>query len=560
MKRIYPSALAAAGLAFATSTVGQTSGVTELISSSSAGVEGDQDSELPAVSADGRFVAFVSFSDNLVPGDTNLAADVFVRDRVLGTTERISVSSHGKQADGNSGLLDLMGGPSISRDGRFVAFSSEATNLVHGDSNGTADVFVRDRLLGTTERVSVATGGGQANGGGTDPAISADGRFVAFESFADDIVPDANFTGDIFVHDRQTGTTERISQAPDGSDANSESFTSFLSADGPSRYFRRSPRTSGRRLRQRRRGRVPVRPPDGHDERHHQQPSGLGRHQHGRPEDQRRRPLLTFTTQDVTFIDPDTNGFVEDSFLVDRVSGQYELTSVNDAGQQGDDTTFAGPVSDDGRFVVLVSRANNFGGGGNFLENVFLRDRVLGTTRIASVATDGTESDFPCLQPVMTPDALVIAFASSSSTFVPENQTFFASDVFVRDGRPPADLAVTQTDSPDPVVARAQVTYTVTVHNGGSGPADGVSLVDQLPDATFLSATTSQGSSVFDRRAGRLTCSLGSLAAGSSATVTIVVSPPRAGTVTNAASVRSNELDPNSADNSSTETTTVLPR
>src|SRR5262245_12493552 len=173
MKRIPLSALAAAGFVFATSTAAQAPGVTELVSASSAGVQGDQDSELPAVSADSRFVAFVSLSDNLVPGDTNAATDVFVRDRVLGTTERVSVSSHGRQGDGNSGFLDLMGGPSISRDGRFVAFSSEATNLVHGDSNGTADVFVRDRLLGTTTRVSVASDGTQASG--TEPAISGDG-------------------------------------------------------------------------------------------------------------------------------------------------------------------------------------------------------------------------------------------------------------------------------------------------------------------------------------------------------------------------------------------------
>src|SRR5215216_1236671 len=130
-------------------------GFTELVSQSSSGVEGDQDSELPAISADGRYVAFVSFAENLVPGDTNQSADVFVRDRVLGTTERVSVSSSGREADGNNGLLNLMGGPSISADGRFVAFSSDATNLVSGDRNNNPDVFVHDRVTGETTRVSV---------------------------------------------------------------------------------------------------------------------------------------------------------------------------------------------------------------------------------------------------------------------------------------------------------------------------------------------------------------------------------------------------------------------
>src|SRR5262245_33501646 len=225
-------------LAFAdASSAQQAPGVTELVSASSAGVQGDQDSEFPSVSADGRFVAFSSFSENLVPSDTNLTADVFVRDRLLGTTERVSVSSNGKQGDGASGVLDLMGGPSISGDGRFVAFSSESSNLVHGDNNGTADVFVRDRLTGVTTRVSVASDGTQANAGGTEPAISRDGRFVAFVSFSDNLVPDGNFTADIFVHDDQTGVTERISQAPDGSDANSQSFMPLVNADGRFVYF-----------------------------------------------------------------------------------------------------------------------------------------------------------------------------------------------------------------------------------------------------------------------------------------------------------------------------------
>src|SRR5439155_25296092 len=119
---------------------------------------------MPADCDDGRFVALVSLSDNLVPGDTNSAADIFVRDRLTGTTERVSVSSTGAQANGNSGLLNGMGGPSISADGRYVAFDSQASNLVKGDTNGAIDVFVRDRLTGTTERVSVARNGAQVNG------------------------------------------------------------------------------------------------------------------------------------------------------------------------------------------------------------------------------------------------------------------------------------------------------------------------------------------------------------------------------------------------------------
>ena len=138
---------AVAILAFASGATAITApGFTELISVSSAGVQGNQDSERPAMSADGRFVAFGSLSDNLVPGDTNTRSDIFVRDRMLGTTERVSVSSAGREGDAHSGLFDGMSGPSISADGRFVVFDSEATNLVKGDTKrGVRRVHTRPR-------------------------------------------------------------------------------------------------------------------------------------------------------------------------------------------------------------------------------------------------------------------------------------------------------------------------------------------------------------------------------------------------------------------------------
>src|SRR5215216_1881255 len=150
---------------------------------------------------------------------------------VPGFTELVSQSSSGVEGDQDSEL------PAISADGRFVAFSSEATNLVSGDRNKNPDVFVRDRQTGTTTRVSVATGGAEANAGGTAPAISRDGRFVAFESSSDNLAPDTNFTGDIYLHDRQTGTTELISKAFDGGNANSSSFSPVLNADGRFVYY-----------------------------------------------------------------------------------------------------------------------------------------------------------------------------------------------------------------------------------------------------------------------------------------------------------------------------------
>jgi Tol biopolymer transport system component len=155
--------------------------------------------------------------------------DVFVRDRQLGTTERVSVGPDGAQAEGGFGSFS----PSISAGGRFVAFESSATNLVPGDTNYASDVFVRDRQLGTTERVSVVTGGAQAEGGeffgSFSPSISADGRFVAFRSSATNLVPGVTEPG-TFVRDRKTGTTELVGPGDEGS----------ISADGRFVVFRSS--------------------------------------------------------------------------------------------------------------------------------------------------------------------------------------------------------------------------------------------------------------------------------------------------------------------------------
>ena len=151
---------------------------------------------------------------NLVPGDTNGSEDVFVRDRQTGTTERVSVGPGGvRHCDSVA--------PSISADGRFVAFDSDASNLVPGDTNGCGGRVRARPATGTTRRVSVGPGGVQGNGGATRPSISADGRFVAFDSDASNLVPgDTNGFSDVFVRDRQTGTTERVSVGPGGVQGN----------------------------------------------------------------------------------------------------------------------------------------------------------------------------------------------------------------------------------------------------------------------------------------------------------------------------------------------------
>jgi Tol biopolymer transport system component len=253
-------------------------GTTELVSVATGGARGNDYSQGPRVSADGRFVAFESGATNLVSGDTNGEQDVFVRDRRTGRTARVSVSPGGGQfrasatltaaspngryvgfslsppgrpweafvrdrRTGRTARLSVGAGGAradgdvfvggISSDGRFVSLTSTATNLVRGDTNGEQDVFVRDRRTGRTARVSVGAGGAQANGGSGLASLSADGRFVAFDSNATNLVRgDTNGAPDVFVRDRRTGRTTRASVARSGAQADRGGQTPALSPDG----------------------------------------------------------------------------------------------------------------------------------------------------------------------------------------------------------------------------------------------------------------------------------------------------------------------------------------
>lgn len=202
----------------------RTAGTTELISVSSSEVQGNGVSSQAAVSANGRYVAFRSEATNLVPGDTNGKADVFVRDRVAGTTQRVSLDS--AETQGN----DFSQDPDISSTGQFVTFDSKANNWP--GATGAVLTYVRDRAAGTTEMVSVSTAGQISNNtfGSGVPAISDNGRYVAFASSGNNLVPgDTNNASDVFLRDRTTGTTSRISVSTSGAQANAGSRTPAIS-------------------------------------------------------------------------------------------------------------------------------------------------------------------------------------------------------------------------------------------------------------------------------------------------------------------------------------------
>jgi len=345
-------------------------GETILVSVASDGTQGNDFSFFPSISTDGRFVAFVARASNLVEGDTNDCEDIFVHDRVIGETTRVSVSNNGTQADFPSFY------PTISADGRFVAFPSLATNLVVGDTNGVIDVFVHDRVTNETTRVSVAGDGTQGNNWSFSVSISADGRYVAFNSGSDNlVVGDTNVSEDIFVKDRVTGETTRVSLASDGSQGNDHSQTPSISADG--RY-------------------------------------------------------VAFPSRATNLVAGDTNG-LEDIFMHDRVTGETILVSVASDGTQGNDFSFDPSISADGRYVAFESASSNLVvGDTNDYINVFMHDRVTGETSLVSVASDGSQGNSGSYHPSMSADGRYLAFSSSATNLV-LGDTNNETDIFVRD-------------------------------------------------------------------------------------------------------------------------------
>lgn len=204
---------------------GDAQSIVERASVNSEGVEGDLSSYRSGISADGRFVVFRSEATNLVPGDLNDWSDIFVHDRQTGQTIRVSVASDGTESDSYSR------DPTISHDGRYVAFASRGENLVPGDSNNFVDIFVHDLSAGETQRVSVATDGTQANGDSWEPKISGNGRYVVFESDATNLAgASSDLVPNVFLHDLQNGVTELVTD--DGLGPPYTGIQAAISADG----------------------------------------------------------------------------------------------------------------------------------------------------------------------------------------------------------------------------------------------------------------------------------------------------------------------------------------
>lgn len=336
---------------------------------SSAGTPGNGPSDIPSISADGRCVLFSSTATNLAPGDPDANDDAFVRDLAGGTTEMVSVDSNGVHADGRSRAN------SISADGRFVTFESVAGNLMAHDLNGDSDIFVRDRLLGTTTPVSVSSAGIQGNGNSEVSVLSPDGRFVVFRSRADNLVPgDTNGEWDIFLRDLVSGSTERVNLGPGGAQAHGDSYTTSISEGGR---------------------------------------------------------FVLFSSLASDLVPGDVNG-QRDVFVRDRLLGTTSFVSVSSTGVQSNGDSHAGYLSADGRFATFVSMATNLvPGDTNAVQDVFVHELGTGLTTRASVRSDGGEADGWSTGSGISPDGRFIAITSDATNLVPGDLGF--RDVFLRD-------------------------------------------------------------------------------------------------------------------------------
>jgi hypothetical protein len=271
-------------------------GITTRVNTDSNGVQANDGSEAPAVSGDGRYVVFRSNADNLVAGDINEMLDIFLKDTVTNVTTRMSTDSSGVEGNSDSDFAN------ISSDGRYVVFTSYASNLVAGDTNDATDVFIKNRETGTTTLVSTSSSGAQGNDESVNPTISSDGRYVVFESYATNLITgDTNAKSDIFLKDTVTGVTTRVSTDSNGVESNNDSQISGISADG--RY-------------------------------------------------------VVFDSYASNLVANDTNA-TSDIFLKDTETGLTTRVSVNSSGTQGNNLSEHPVISSDGSYIAFKSAASN---------------------------------------------------------------------------------------------------------------------------------------------------------------------------------------------------------
>jgi len=336
----------------------------------SVGTEANNQSFVSGISADGRYVAFYSDATNLVVGDTNLRTDCFVKDTLTGAVTRVSVRSSGVEANGPSS------GVCVSKDGVITAFQSDAKNMVNGDLNLVTDVFMHNASTSKTTRISVDSFGAEANNTSSGPIISADGSIIAYSSYASNlVVGDTNAQSDIFVYEVATGTTTRVSVDSFGVEGNGFSYSARISADGQ---------------------------------------------------------CIFFYSDATNLVVGDANA-ATDAFVHDRATGVTELISVDSFGVQGNGTSLNGTITGDGSVCAYYSLATNLvPGDGNGFADIFVHDRTTGTTTRVSVDSAGIEGNGNSYTARISADGKFVAFYSEATNLV-AGDTNLMGDVFRHD-------------------------------------------------------------------------------------------------------------------------------
>jgi hypothetical protein len=398
------------------------------------------------MSANGRYVAFASDAPNLVPGDTNQTGDIFVRDRMTRGTERVSVASDGTQANSRSSA------PRISADGRFVTFMSGATNLVPNTTNTWPNIYVHDRDTGATELISVGSDGTESDSISANPAISGDGRYVVFHSRSWLLHPDKAHGGwDVFLRDRQTGTTELVSRATDGTPSNTDALMPDISADGRWVVFH-SPAlvldptsTTGvfdiflLNLETRELQRISR----GNDGRNSNWNSGW-------PRINADGSVIIYRSEATNLV-PETRFTGWDIFAYDRITARTERVSVSPTGSEPNQILDGHVVSGDGRYIAYHTRSPLAQDVTNQHLNVYIHDRVTRATERISRARSGEEADSGAVAAALSGDGRAVAFVGSGRSWVPE-KTNTAAEIYLHERGPALGIDRARATRDDQVV------------------------------------------------------------------------------------------------------------
>ncbi len=488
-------------LLFTCPVAGEQHGIAR-ISVDSSGGEATEESLRPAISGNGRYIAFQSADGNLVPSDNNNEIDIFVHDRFSGKVSRVSVSSHGVEGNGRSIR------PAISANGRFVAFESSADNLVTGDQGQRSDIFLHDRVTSITTRVSVNSLGVEGDRDSSYPVISADGRHVAFNSIALNLVAnDTNSVGDVFVHDTTTGTTKRVSVSSSGIEGDRLSgfdfpsiskhgrfiaFTSYaenLVAGLPAIYknvFVHDQLTAQTTA-------VSV--------------DSFGAGSRGfsyAPSISEDGRFVAFFSSSSELVVGDS-GVGSDIFLHDRATAQTTRVSVSSSGAEANASSHDPFISANGRYIVFDSLATNLVfGDTNNQADLFLHDTTTGITERISKNALGEETNGMSDFATLSANGQLVAFASASTNLVP-NDSNAVTDIFVHDRRGPALTkqglcpggVTLLVSGGTPGQAVAMLFGAAGSHVQTTGPCQGVELAIGQPQLGGIAITNSLGVAPF---------------------------------------------------------------